>query len=80
MGGCQNYGSLLGPLNTRCRVILRTQKGTMILSTTHINRQIYMHMTSLYAYIDLHTYIEIHIRLSRLLLFHDHCYYCWYHY
>ena len=31
-GGCQNHGLLLGPLNTRCRVIL----GTMILTTTHI--------------------------------------------
>ena len=30
MGGCQNYGPLLGPLNTRCRVILRTQRGTRI--------------------------------------------------
>ena len=36
MGGCQNYGPLLGPLNTRCRIILRTQKGTIILTTTHI--------------------------------------------
>ena len=27
MGGCQNYGPLLGPLNTRCRMILGTQKG-----------------------------------------------------
>ena len=26
LGGCQNYGPLLGPLNTRCRIILRTQK------------------------------------------------------
>ena len=24
MGGYQNYGPLLGPLNTRCRIILRT--------------------------------------------------------
>ena len=24
MGGCQNYGPLLGPLNTRCGIILRT--------------------------------------------------------
>ena len=31
MGGCQNYGPLLGPLNTRCRIILGTQKGTIIL-------------------------------------------------
>ena len=26
MGACQNYGPPLGPLNTRCRVILRTPK------------------------------------------------------
>ena len=36
MGGCQNYGPLLGPLNTRCRIILRTQKGTIILATIHM--------------------------------------------
>ena len=36
MGGCQNYGPLLGPLNTRCRIVLRTQKGTIILITTHM--------------------------------------------
>ena len=27
VGGCQNYGPLLGPLNTRCHIILRTPKG-----------------------------------------------------
>ena len=37
MGGCQNYGPILSPLNTRCRIILRTQKGTIILTTTHIS-------------------------------------------
>ena len=26
MGGCQNYGPLLGPLTTRRRTILRTPK------------------------------------------------------
>ena len=26
MGGCPNYGPLLGPLNTRCRIRLRTRK------------------------------------------------------
>ena len=26
----------LGPLNTRCRIIFRTQKGTMLLTTTHV--------------------------------------------
>ena len=36
MGGCQNYGPLLGPLNTKCRIIKRTQKGTIVLTTTHI--------------------------------------------
>ena len=36
MGGCQNYGPFLGTLNIRCRIIIRTQKGTLILTTTHI--------------------------------------------
>ena len=27
MGGYQNYGPLLGPLNTRCRIIIGPQKG-----------------------------------------------------
>ena len=35
--GCQNCGPLLGRLNTRCRVILRTKKGTIILGTTHVH-------------------------------------------
>ena len=35
MGG-QNCGPLLGPLNTRCRVLPRTQKGTIIVTTIHI--------------------------------------------
>ena len=36
MGSCQNYGPFLGTLNNRCRTILRTQKGTLILTTTHM--------------------------------------------
>ena len=36
MGGCQNYGPFLGTLNIRCRIILGTQKGTIILTTTHV--------------------------------------------
>ena len=35
-GSCQNYGPFLGTLNTRCRIILRTKKGTLILTTTHV--------------------------------------------
>ena len=35
MGSCQNRGPLLGTLNNRCRSILGTQKGTIILTTTH---------------------------------------------
>ena len=31
MGGCQN-----GPLNTRCRILLRTPKGTIVLTTAHM--------------------------------------------
>ena len=33
--GCQIYGPFLGTLNIRCRIIIRTQKGTIILTTTH---------------------------------------------
>ena len=36
MGSCQNYGPFLGTLNIRCRIIKRTQKGTIILTTTHV--------------------------------------------
>ena len=36
MGGCQNYGPFLGTLNIRCRIIIRTQKGSPIWTTTHI--------------------------------------------
>ena len=36
IGGCQNYGPLFGPLNTRCRNILSTEKGTISLTTTHM--------------------------------------------
>ena len=31
MGGCQNY------LNNRCRTIIRTKKGTLILTTTQMD-------------------------------------------
>ena len=40
MGGCQNYGPFLGSLNIRDRSIIGTQKGTIILTTTHIEREI----------------------------------------
>ena len=30
MGVCQFFGPFLGPLNTRCRIILGTPKGTII--------------------------------------------------
>lgn len=36
MGSCQNYGPFWGTLYNRCRIIIRTQKGTIILTTTHI--------------------------------------------
>ena len=36
MGGCQTDGPFLGTLNIRCRIIVGTQKGTIILTTTNI--------------------------------------------
>ena len=32
----KTMGRCLGTLNIRCRIILRTQKGTIILTTTHV--------------------------------------------
>ena len=40
MGGCQNYGPFLGTLINSCRIIIGTQKGTIILTTTHIKAPI----------------------------------------
>ena len=42
MGGCQNVGPFLGTLNTRCRIIIGTQKekGTIILTTAHITPEV----------------------------------------
>ena len=40
MGGCHNYGPFLGTLNIRCRIIKGTQKGTIILTSTHMNYRI----------------------------------------
>ena len=37
MGGCQNCGPFSGTLNIRCRSITGIQKGTIILTTTHIS-------------------------------------------
>ena len=40
LGGCQNHGLFLGPLDTRCCIILRTEKGTIILATTHLHAEL----------------------------------------
>ena len=40
MGGCQNYGSFLGALDIRCRIIIGIQKRTRILTTTHIRNRL----------------------------------------
>ena len=36
MGVCQNCDPILGTLNIRCRSIIGMQKGTIILTATHI--------------------------------------------
>ena len=36
MGGCQNYGPFLGPYYNTAPYISGTQKGTIILTPTHI--------------------------------------------
>ena len=39
IGWLSKLWSPFGSLNTRCSIILRTQKGTIILTTTHIHHQ-----------------------------------------
>ena len=39
MGGCQNYDPFLGTLNIRCRIIIGTQKGTIISTKTEYYRR-----------------------------------------
>ena len=36
MGGYLNSGPFFGTLNITCRIIIGTQKGTIILTTTHM--------------------------------------------
>ena len=36
VGGCQNYDPFWGTRNIRCRMIMGIQKGTIILTTTHV--------------------------------------------
>ena len=43
MAGCQNYGPFLGTLNIRGRIIVGTQIGTIILTTTHIGTTTRIH-------------------------------------
>ena len=46
MGSNQNYGPFLGPLDTKCRIIFRSQKGSIILTTTHIDTDVDMDVDS----------------------------------
>ena len=39
LGGCQNYGPFLGPYYNMALIIYGTQKGTLILTTTHVLSQ-----------------------------------------
>ena len=53
MDGCQNYGSFLGTLNIRCRIIIGTQKGTIILTTTRYRLFGFVSVTGLHGAWDL---------------------------
>ena len=47
----------VGPLNIRCRIILRTQKGTQILTTTHIYIDMCMYIYIRGYFCCVHTYV-----------------------
>ena len=59
MDGCQNYGPFWGTLNNRCRSIIGTQKGTIILTKAHM----YIH-TYIHTYIQTHTYMHAHVHMQ----------------
>ena len=59
MGSCQNYGPFWGTLNNRCRTILGTQKGTIILTTTHTYIYIYIYIY-MYIYICIYRHTHTH--------------------
>ena len=40
VGGCQYYGPVLGTLNIRRPTIVGIQKGTIILTTTHMKYEL----------------------------------------
>ena len=40
IGGCRTYGPFLGTRTIRCRSIIRIQKETILLTTTHINHSL----------------------------------------
>ena len=42
MAGCQDYSPFLGTLNIKVSIILGIQKGTIILTTTHIHIYVYI--------------------------------------
>ena len=46
LGSCQNYGPFLSTLNIKCRTILGTQKGIIILTTIHVYNSIYLDLKS----------------------------------
>ena len=54
VGGCQNYGPILGTLSNRCRIITGTQKGTIILTTTHVYVYVYVYV----RHIHIHTVVS----------------------
>ena len=59
LGGCQNYGSFLGTLNIRCRTILGTQTGTIILTATQYHEKQWPYCSDPQAIAVLHIAIAI---------------------
>ena len=40
VGGCHKYGAFLGTLHITCRVIIGMQKGTILVTTTHVGGRV----------------------------------------
>ena len=66
MGGCQNCGPLLGPLNIRCRIILRSQKRDHSFDNhPYVRVNVHTHMCicsfDMYLYMYMFMYVYMYV-------------------
>ena len=55
MGSCQTRGPFLGTLSNRCGILFGTQKGTIILTTSHM--YMYMWILNVAVHVSVYAYV-----------------------